>query len=70
MISPQWADFPAHIDPGYTSFFLELEDDYDATETQEMLQNFDLTSIPFLRRIRQLDFHMELPSSRTYGLHN
>ena len=58
MISPIWADFPEPRLPEYTSFLLQLPEDYDEEELVQDLIAFDPTLLIFLRRVNEINLRV------------
>lgn len=58
MISPVWVEYPVPTSPEYTSFFLQLSDDYDEEELVQAIMNFDAAIMIFLRRLRVINFQI------------
>ena len=55
MVTPEWADFPEPIRPGYTSIFLQLSDSCNEEILVRHLLGFDANLLIFLRRIEEIE---------------
>jgi hypothetical protein len=65
MVSPIWEPFPEQVEPGYTSFYLKLLDDYDKQGLIDELRSLEPRLLIFLRKLRRI--HVEIVG---HGAHN
>jgi len=66
MVTPVWADFPEPTQPGWTSIFLQLSDDYEEDTLMQELLTFDNNLLIFLRRIEVINIRVSCQNEQVW----
>lgn len=54
MVSPTWAVFPANVQPGWTSIWLDFTKNFEENTLARELTTFDPNVLMFLRQLKQI----------------
>ncbi|PMD47662.1 hypothetical protein L207DRAFT_415975, partial [Hyaloscypha variabilis F] len=66
IVTPVWADFPEPTQPGWTSIFLQLSDDYEEDTLMQELLTFDNNLLIFLRRIEVINIRVSCQNEQVW----
>ncbi|OCK90529.1 uncharacterized protein K441DRAFT_578728 [Cenococcum geophilum 1.58] len=64
---PVWAEFPEATILGYTSFYLQLAEDYNEDELVQEILSFDSILLIFLRRIREINLKVSQGNGKIWS---